>query len=202
MDLLGRTFRRDYLEKAPAAVVLGEEGRIVLVGRHPDPHDLRPIVLAPLQPPPAVVAYAVDSRRPALEVEHRLAGVAEPATREARHHLLERKPKVEHRVERDVGGGEDAVEGLGLGQGAGEAVEQESSAASETTLALPDQAEHRRVGNQLSTPHVLKGGREGRRVVAGIELGPGSKQVARREVTRTQPFEEGGLRSLACPRSA
>jgi len=203
MDLLGRTFRRDYLEKAQTAVMLGQERRIVLVGRHPDPQRVRPIVLATLQPPSAPVAYAFRSRRPGLEMENGVAHAAEPASTESRHHLREGKPVVEDCVQPHVLGTQEAVEGLGLGQGAREAVEQEPPAATETTAALAHQAEHGRIRNQLATPHVLEGRREGRRVVAGRELGRGSEKVSRREVTGTQTRgEESGLRSLACPRSA
>ncbi len=119
-------------------------------------------------------------------MEHCLTRPGEPASAGARHQLLEGKLVVEHGVEAHVLGGQDAVEGLGLGHGAREAFEQESFAATPTPPALPHQAEHRRVRNQLSTLHVLEGSREGGRMVAGVELGCGSEQVARRQVTRTR----------------
>lgn len=179
MDLLRRTLRRDDLEEAPAAVVFGDGGRIVFVGRHSDPHGIRPVVIARLQPPSTPVACAFSSRGPGLEVEHRVTRRAEPASGEARHHVLEGKLVVQHRVEPHILGGQDAVQGHGLDHGAREAVEQEPSAATQTAKALPHQAEHCRVGGQLSAAHLLEGSRERRSVIAGGELGCGPKQVAR-----------------------
>ncbi len=97
------------------------EGGVSCVSRHPDPHGIRPIVLAPLQPPPAPVVRSLPPAGPGLEMGHCLTRPREPASAEARHQLLEGKLVVEHGVEAHVLGGQDAVEGLGLGHGAREA---------------------------------------------------------------------------------
>ncbi len=76
---------------------------------------------------------------------------------DAPHDLLLRHVEAQDDVERVVHRGEVAVQRLGLGHGAGEAVEQESVAGVGLLEPVGDHADHDVVGDEVTAVHVELG---------------------------------------------
>ena len=186
----------DGLEHAGRPVVVDDvlEGAQLLLQAGLD--DGGPVVVALDQPGPADVADAGHARRVGRLVVGVAGGLAEPAPGEAQEQLVGGDVDVEGGLDGGPPLGQGAVERLGLGTGAGEAVQDHAAGGIGSGQPLQEHAHGHLVGDQRSALHVRLGGDpEGGPFADGgpeeITRGhPGKAQVASQDV---------GLGALARP---
>lgn len=145
----------------------------------------------------AAVAEAVDQRAVKRHMIGDTALRTMPAPGEAFRDVRQRKLVVDDGVERALFLGEEAVERLGLGDGARESVEHETAGAAEAVATLSDEGQDGLVADEAAAVHapldVARGGVAGEQAQAG-----GAEQFARGERARAERgFEQFGLRAFA-----
>ena len=147
-------------------------------------HEARLVDVAEPVVPGRVVDHVVAAR--ALR--------ADQAAGQPPDQLLELDVQVEQAVDPLADGLQHAVQGLRLRHRAGEAVEQEASAAIGAGDPLPDHVDHHLVGHQLAAVHVLLG----LHPQLGSSLDVVPEDVAGRDLRdAVVPGEEVGLCPLA-----
>src|SRR3954449_2164969 len=174
--LLDRTHAVDLDELAARLVIGSNHGGIAVVGGKPGLEDLGIVVLADRLAPGA------RFRGPALD----------PLDEGALVDL-----ELEHRIEPQTLFGEHRVEGLGLGDGAREAVEDEALAGVRPVDALGDDADHDVVRDEPARFHDRLGLEADRRTGSDRR----AQHVAGRELRDAVARDEAsGLRPLPRPR--
>ena len=192
-DVLDRLQAVDGDEDALVAVVVGDLVERPELLLHPGA-DRRLGVVGAVDELRAVdVADAPDLRRLEPVVVDVAAGLADPPAGEPTDEVLDRDLDQERLVDAAAGVGERGIEGLGLGAGPGEAVEDRPGLGVVSLEPGQEQADHHVVGDELARPH------------DGVDLAPdlaagrdlGAQQVARGEDGHAQAG--GRAAAPACP---
>ncbi len=202
-DLLRRSGGLNLPQQAGVAVEVDERACASLVGFEPNLDGLGTVVFALKKLAPATVALAFELGWSLDDVIDGFALLAGAAACEPGHDGLGRKLVTHDGGEAEAFTLHQLREGNGLAQGAGEPVENESTAALETGTTFANQLPDGGIGHKLSATHRGEGIAHGGTLFA-IGTGAGSaKDVASGEMAGTQPLmQQVGLCSLADARSA
>ena len=202
-DFLRGAFGGDCDQQVTSTIEVSKRGGTGFVGLHADADGLGPIVFALIELAAAMVADAGNFRRPCFDVENGFAIGAGAASAQPSHNLLEGKFVAKDAIELKAVLKQEFFEGPGLGNRAGETVQEEATFAAEATDAFGNQGQHCAVGNQFAAAHKLE--RRGQRgsQFARSGLFRSAKDVAGGQVASAHMVsEELGLSPFADARGA
>jgi hypothetical protein len=203
IDFLGLSFSGNSDEQATLSVEIGEGRGAGFVGSHANADALGAIVFALEELAAAMIAHAWLFRGAGLDMEDGFAAGASAATAEPGDNLVDGQFVAEDGVKAEFLGLEEFFEGFGLGDGAGEAVQEKTALAAHAADAFGDEGKNSFVGDKIATAHEFEGGSESGRALRSIHGFGGTKNVAGGELAGAEVgAEKFGLGAFADAGSA
>ncbi len=162
-DVVGGAGSRDGEEKSPGGIEIDEGRGAFVVGGETDLDGFATVVLSAEERGAATIADAIVYGRLIVDVEDGFAFAAGSPAAEARNDFVVGKFVIDDSVERKIFAAKKFIERFGLGQRAGEAVEEEAALAAETTGTFANHFPDGGVGDESATAHEVERGSHGRR---------------------------------------